>query len=144
MTFLPNNGPIFGMYGLDPKQMQRAALSQGLMNAGALMLGQGATPYPQGFGSSIGRGLLGFTQGMQQGQEQAMQQYAMNAEMERLQWEREKQQAEADALAQSRVFAWDDCLVVLVGDREAITTQLAAAGFPAPIEVDAEGRPVGP
>ena len=52
--------------------------------------------------------------------------------------------AGANALAKSRLYGWDDCLVVLVGDREAITTQLAAAGFPAPVEVDAEGRPVGP
>ena len=45
----------------------------------------------------------------------------------------------ANRTARSGLYDWKDCLVVLVGDREAITSQLAAAGFPAPIEVDATG-----
>ncbi|MSR60824.1 MAG: insulinase family protein [Planctomycetes bacterium] len=49
--------------------------------------------------------------------------------------------AKANALAKSGLYDWDACLVVLVGEREAITQQLAAAGFPAPLEVDSLGAP---
>jgi zinc protease len=47
----------------------------------------------------------------------------------------------AGALAGSGLYDWNDCLVVLVGDRAQITSQLAAAGFAAPAEVDALGAP---
>jgi hypothetical protein len=49
--------------------------------------------------------------------------------------------AKAGALAKSGLYEWNDCLIVLVGDRDAITGQLAAAGFPAPVEVDTLGAP---
>jgi zinc protease len=48
----------------------------------------------------------------------------------------------ANDLARSGLYRFEDCLVVLVGDRAAITTQLAAAGFPAPREVSPLGEPL--
>ncbi len=45
----------------------------------------------------------------------------------------------ANRAARSGLYEWDDLLVVLVGDRDAILTQLAESGFPPPIEVDASG-----
>jgi len=48
----------------------------------------------------------------------------------------------ANTAARSGLYAWDTCLVVLVGDRAAVLPQLAAAGFPAPVEVDSLGHPV--
>jgi zinc protease len=44
--------------------------------------------------------------------------------------------------AHSGIFDWSSLLVVLVGDRDAILPQLAAAGFPAPRVLDSEGRPL--
>jgi predicted Zn-dependent peptidase len=49
--------------------------------------------------------------------------------------------AGANALARSGLFEWQDCLVVLVGDREEIQKQLAAAGFGGAVEVDPTGAP---
>ncbi len=45
----------------------------------------------------------------------------------------------ANAAARSGSYTFEDCLVVLVGDRTAITSQLADAGFAAPLEVDSLG-----
>ncbi len=45
----------------------------------------------------------------------------------------------ANRVARSGAFGWEDLQVVLVGDRDAILTQLAEAGFPPPLEVDASG-----
>jgi len=46
--------------------------------------------------------------------------------------------------ARSGLYAWDDLLVVLVGDETTVLPQLEAAGFPIPEMVDMEGQPVGP
>jgi len=48
----------------------------------------------------------------------------------------------ANGVAASGLFAWEDLAIVLVGDRATIVEQLAAAGFPEPIEVTPEGDPV--
>ena len=49
--------------------------------------------------------------------------------------------AGTNALAKSGLYEWKDCLVVLVGDREEIQKQLAAAGFSGAVEVDSNGAP---
>jgi len=49
--------------------------------------------------------------------------------------------AGTNALAKSGLYEWKDCLVVLVGDREEIQKQLAAAGFSGAVEVDSTGAP---
>ncbi|MCP4291263.1 MAG: insulinase family protein [bacterium] len=43
-------------------------------------------------------------------------------------------------VAASGLYAWDDLLIVLVGDREKVLPQLKEAGFPTPIIVDADGK----
>ena len=43
-------------------------------------------------------------------------------------------------VATSGIYDWDDLLVVLVGDREAVLAQLRDTGFPEPEEADPEGR----
>ncbi|MBK9776643.1 MAG: insulinase family protein [bacterium] len=50
--------------------------------------------------------------------------------------------AAANALARSGLYRWDDLLVVLVGDKAEVLPQLAAAGFPVPKVVDADGQPL--
>ena len=50
--------------------------------------------------------------------------------------------AAVNALASSGLYKWSDLLIVLVGDQAQVLPQLAAAGFPAPRIVDAEGNPV--
>jgi predicted Zn-dependent peptidase len=45
-------------------------------------------------------------------------------------------------LARSGLYAWDDLLIVLVGDAETVVPQLDEAGFPAPELVDIKGRPI--
>ena len=47
---------------------------------------------------------------------------------------------QVNTLAASGLFEWSGLNVILVGDRAAISEQLTAAGFPAPIVVDAEGK----
>ena len=42
--------------------------------------------------------------------------------------------------ARSSTYDWDDLLIVLVDDREAVLPQLREAGFDDPVEADAEGR----
>ena len=49
-----------------------------------------------------------------------------------------------NAEARSGLYDWGSLLVVVVGDRETVVGQLAAAGFPRPEIVDAEGRPLAP
>ena len=49
-----------------------------------------------------------------------------------------------NAEARSGLYDWATLLVVVVGDRETVLGQLAAAGFPKPEIVDAEGRPLAP
>ena len=46
-------------------------------------------------------------------------------------------------MAASGAYAWDELLVVLVGDAEKVLPQLEEAGFEVPERVDAEGRPLG-
>jgi predicted Zn-dependent peptidase len=46
-----------------------------------------------------------------------------------------------DAQARSGIFAAGGLTVVLVGDRKVVLEQLARAGLPAPVLLDAEGRP---
>lgn len=48
-------------------QAKKQGLYQGLLGAGIGMLGQGPSPYPIGFGQSLGQGLQGFQQGSRQG-----------------------------------------------------------------------------
>ena len=48
---------------------------------------------------------------------------------------------EVNAAARSGILDWNGLVVTLVGDRAEIEKQLKAAGFPAPIVVDDEGRP---
>ncbi len=50
----------------------------------------------------------------------------------------------ADAQARSGAFGFDGLTLVLVGDRAAVLPQLAKAGLPAPVLVDAEGQLVKP
>jgi hypothetical protein len=49
-----------------------------------------------------------------------------------------------DGAARSGAFAFDGLTLVLVGDRTAVLPQLEKAGLPAPVLLDAEGRPVTP
>jgi predicted Zn-dependent peptidase len=51
-------------------------------------------------------------------------------------------QARADAQARGGPYRFAGFTVVLVGDAKAIRAQLAQAGFPAPTQVDPDGRPV--
>jgi len=51
---------------------------------------------------------------------------------------------EINAQARGGDFAWENLLVVLVGDRAEVLPQLKRAGFPDPVLVDAEGTPVAP
>ena len=48
--------------------------------------------------------------------------------------------AAANAAARDGTYAWDELLIVLVGDRETILSQLADAGFSTPLAADAEGN----
>ena len=48
--------------------------------------------------------------------------------------------ARANALAGAGLFAWDELLIVLVGDGALVHSQLAEAGFPAPTLVDENGQ----
>ena len=48
--------------------------------------------------------------------------------------------ADVNALAKSELYDWDQLLIVLVGDAEAVVPQLEAAGFGAPVRVDADGK----
>ena len=48
---------------------------------------------------------------------------------------------EVNAEARSGILDWSRLVVTLVGDRAEIEKQLKAAGFPAPVLVDDEGRP---
>jgi len=48
---------------------------------------------------------------------------------------------DVDAAARSGAFAASGLTLVLVGDRQAVLPQLEKAGLPAPVVVDAEGRP---
>ena len=47
--------------------------------------------------------------------------------------------SDANRYATSDLFAWNAWNIILVGDRTAITEQLEAAGFPAPVEATTEG-----
>jgi predicted Zn-dependent peptidase len=51
---------------------------------------------------------------------------------------------QVNAEARSGLYDWGSLLVVVVGDRDAVLPQLAAAGFPRPEIVDPEGRPLAP
>lgn len=77
---------LFGGYnpfggGTDPSQpppgglldggSRMPALYNGLLSAGGAMLAGGDPRYPQGFGQALGRGFLGLSQGIQNGQETA-------------------------------------------------------------------------
>jgi len=66
----PSQGYLF----MDPRQLRAMALSRGLMDAGAAMLAQGPSPYPISFGQTLGRGLLGSSQGMDAAYGDAMRQ----------------------------------------------------------------------
>jgi hypothetical protein len=85
-----------GLLGYNPAAMRRSALSRGLLMAGAELLGQGPSPVPIGFGQSIGVGLKGFAQGVDEGRQQYKDdwkdQYAMS-ELERKQTERTNRDA---------------------------------------------------
>ncbi len=48
--------------------------------------------------------------------------------------------AAAAKAAAAGTFSWDQCLIVLVGDRASVLPQLAAAGFPAPLELGPDAR----
>jgi hypothetical protein len=50
--------------------------------------------------------------------------------------------AAVNGLATSGLYKWSDLLIVLVGDRTQVLSQLAEAGFPAPRIVDVDGKPV--
>jgi hypothetical protein len=67
----------------DPAAFKMQALSQALLGLGAGMLGQGATPYPQSFLSSLARGGAGFASGLQQGVETARRDRLLGLEEQR-------------------------------------------------------------
>ena len=108
----PSQGYLFG----DPAEMRRRAISEGLMRAGGAMLAQGPTPYPQSFMQGIGRGLLGFSQGAQEGRQDAMREGFLglqaqgmreSADERKLKREQEaRQRTLTDKLALQRKPAW--------------------------------------
>jgi predicted Zn-dependent peptidase len=50
--------------------------------------------------------------------------------------------AAINGLATSGLYKWSDLLIVLVGDKTQVLSQLAEAGFPTPRIVDVDGKPV--
>jgi len=48
----------------------------------------------------------------------------------------------ANRISSSDTFNFEDLTIVLVGDKQAILTQLREGGFPTPVEVDADGNPL--
>jgi len=93
---------ITGLLGFDPAEMRRQAIFRGMFDAGAAMMAQQPTPYPQGL-APVGEGLLAFGRGMENAQRDYYDQWRMGldaheaqaqiAEREREAAERERQQA---------------------------------------------------
>jgi hypothetical protein len=84
-----------GLLGYDPKEMQRQAMFKGLLGAGIGLLSQPASRFPISFGQSIGQGLGGFAQGMDQGRQSYMDDWQNRYQMSELQ-RKEQQRAKID------------------------------------------------
>ena len=108
MTFQSWNSPMMGLYGIDPAAARKQALYRGLIDAGGAMLAQGPTPYPQSFGQTAGRGLLGFNQGTQAGMDDYYRQQMFGMQAQNLQSEAAQRQADAEAAAkkQTQIDEW--------------------------------------
>ena len=115
---------MMGLYGIDPAAARKQALYRGLIDAGGAMLAQGPTPYPQNFGQTVGRGLLGFNQGTQAGMDDYYRQQMFGMQAQNLQAETEQRQAE-QAEAARRQAAIEELIPTLPPE-----VQATARAFP--------------